>query len=91
MLQLYPGAVRRAVLLRPAAALEQAPAADLHGTRVLALTGTRDFFRAEAPKLTAALTAAGAEVTRRALDAGHEITTADEAAVQHWMTGETDD
>lgn len=91
VLQLYPGAVRRAVLLRPAAALENPPAADLAGTRVLALTGARDFFRAEAPKLTAALAAAGAEVTLRALDAGHEITTADEAAVQHWMTGETDD
>ena len=49
MMQLHPGLVRNAVLLRATKVLEEAPEADLRGTRILAVMGDHDLFGAHCP------------------------------------------
>lgn len=87
VMQLNPGAIHRAVLLRAVQALDSPPEADLAGTRVLMLTGTRDPFARKAPPLEEALNAAGAGLDARLIDAGHELTQADTDAVRAWLDG----
>lgn len=88
LLQLYPGVIRKAVLLRGMQVLEDAPALDepaLAGTRVLLVSGTHDPFAKHAPALEAALNAGGADLTVVANDAGHELQPTDEAIVAGWL------
>ncbi|MFD1881237.1 VOC family protein [Paracoccus pacificus] len=85
VLRLQPGVVRRAILLRAVEALEEPPAADLNGTRVLMITGSRDPFGKMAPALEAALKSGGAEVTARVVNAGHELSPEDLVVARAWM------
>lgn len=88
MVQLYPGLIRQAVLLRGIQVLEQPPAlaADaLAGTRALLLSGARDPFARMAPALEQALRQGGADLQAETLPAGHELAAADLAAVQAWL------
>ncbi|KGJ19172.1 VOC family protein [Paracoccus sanguinis] len=87
ILRLHPGVLRRAVLLRGIEVLDDAPAADLTGTRVLMTTGARDPYGRMAPPLEASLKAAGADVDARLIEAGHELSGADLTAVQGWLAG----
>ncbi|MFD2813645.1 alpha/beta hydrolase [Paracoccus aerius] len=48
---LHPGLIRRAILMRPMAVLEDLPAPDLSGLSVLTLTGARDPYGPHAPRL----------------------------------------
>ncbi len=82
---LHPGAVRRAILLRGIAALEDPPAPDLDGADVLLLSGARDPFARMAPALEQALREAGATLDARVLDAGHDLTGADLEAARDWL------
>ena len=82
---LHPGAVRRAILLRGIAGLDDPPAPDLHGTEVLLLSGARDPFARMAPALESALHAAGATLDARVLNAGHDLTEADLEAARDWL------
>lgn len=88
IMQLHPGVVRRAILLRPVQALENPPAADLAGTRVLMLSGLRDPFNRMAPALEQALVAGGADLDARLIEAGHELAQADLDAATEWMAEE---
>lgn len=85
VLQLHPGVVRRAILLRALQPLEAPPAPDLTGTRVLMLTGARDPYGRFAPPLEQALRRAGAGVAAETLDAGHELTARDEEIAARWL------
>lgn len=82
---LHPGVVRRAILLRGIAALDDPPAPDLSGADVLLLSGARDPFARMAPALEAALRASGATLNARVLGAGHDLTEADLEAARDWL------
>ena len=85
VIQLHPGAVRRAMLLRGLQALENPPPADLAGTKVLMLDGRNDPFAGKAPELRDALQARGAEVASRDLAADHELIEADITEAAEWF------
>jgi phospholipase/carboxylesterase len=82
---LHPGLFGRAVLIRPMMVLEEAPAADLSGSRVLMLTGAKDAYMSYAAPLEQALAAAGAEVTHKVIDAGHGLSPEDEVVIRAWF------
>ncbi|WP_282603471.1 VOC family protein [Paracoccus sp. PARArs4] len=84
---LHPGLIRRAVLIRPMLALEDPPATDLSGSRVLTLQGARDPYGTHAPALNEWLAANGADLRAEVLDAGHEITQADLDLATEWLPG----
>lgn len=87
-LLLCPATVRRAVLLRGMAVLEDPPHPELPPTSVLILTGAHDPYVSHAPALADQLRAAGVEVTMETLDAGHELTEADELAAKRWLAAQ---
>lgn len=84
--QLYPGLIRNAVLLRAINVLEETPEADLGETRIFAIAGDRDPFRAQTHLLEKRLRTAGAKITVGAVSADHEIGPHDIDAVQQWLT-----
>lgn len=88
IMQLHPGLIRQAVLLRGIQVLEQppVPAPDaLAGTRPLLLSGARDPFARMAPALEQALRAGGADLQHDTLPAGHELAPADLDAARNWL------
>ncbi|MFC6486831.1 VOC family protein [Nitratireductor sp. GCM10026969] len=85
VIQLHPGVVRRAVLLRGIQTLEKPPALDLSDTSVLALTGRDDAFARNAPALADALLAHGARVDSLELSANHELAAADVTESTEWI------
>ncbi|MBA4490704.1 VOC family protein [Paracoccus sp. S1E-3] len=88
IMQLHPGVVGRALLLRGVQVLEDPPAADLTGTGVLMLNGARDPFSRMAPALEKALATGGAEVDARIIEAGHELSPTDLAAGSEWLAAQ---
>lgn len=85
VMQLHPNTVRRAILLRPVQALEEAPLADLTGARVLLLTGDSDPFGRKGPALEAALRDGGADVDSRRIAAAHELVPEDAQMSSDWL------
>jgi phospholipase/carboxylesterase len=85
VIQLHPGVVRRAVLLRGIQTLEKPPALDLSDTSVLVLAGRDDAFARNSPALTYALMAQGARVDSLELSANHELAAADVAESAEWI------
>lgn len=86
VLQLHPQAVRRAVLLRPVQALEDAPKVDLAGAKVLMLNGATDPFGRMAPALEQALIAGGTDLENHTLSAGHDLTPEDIVQAKSWFS-----
>lgn len=86
ILELGLGAVQSAILLRGLQVLENPPASDMAGVRVLMLTGDRDPYGRLAPPLEAALRAGGADLTAKLLRAGHELTAEDIEAAKDWLS-----
>lgn len=84
-IQLHPGVVRRAVLLRAIQALEDPPPADISGTSVLVLEGIDDPFAGMAPAVADALVASGAQVEVRKLLADHQLAAADITEAAEWI------
>ena len=84
---LHPGLIRRAILMRSMAALEDLPQADLTGVSVLTLTGARDPYGPHAPRLNDWLSAQGATLDARVVQAGHDIVADDLTAATDWMKG----
>ena len=82
---LYPGALKRAILLRAMPALDPLPEVDLTGTEVLTLSGARDPYGVHAPRLDGWLRAHGADLTAETLPAGHELTQADLVRAKAWL------
>ncbi|MCX8281481.1 VOC family protein [Phyllobacterium sp. 0TCS1.6C] len=87
MMQLHPGLVENAVLLRAGKVLEETPGADLSGAKILMVVGEHDVFGAHAAGLEADLRAAGAEIDTLRIDAGHETGPLDIEAVRSWLAG----
>ena len=85
IMELHPGVVRRAILLRGIQVLDNPPAADLAGARVLMLNGARDPFARMAPALEQALKAGGAEVEAETLPGGHELSPDDLTLAAKWL------
>lgn len=88
VMALYPGVIRRAILLRAVPVLDPLPAADLAGTDVLVIAGRDDPYGGNAPALLAWLEAAGASLTARAVPGGHELTDDDERIARDWSHGD---
>ncbi|SNR34720.1 ring-cleaving dioxygenase [Paracoccus sediminis] len=84
---LQPGLIRRAILMRPMAVLEDLPRADLAGLAVLTLAGARDPYGPHAPRLNDWLAAQGADLDARVVQAGHDLTADDLTAAAGWMAG----
>jgi phospholipase/carboxylesterase len=87
VLLLRPEALAGAVLLRPMMPLRAAPVANLSGKSVLLLSGVMDPIASAdgTTRLAAALGATGAEVVRRDLPTGHELSQADIAVARSWL------
>ncbi|MBZ9656417.1 VOC family protein [Phyllobacterium lublinensis] len=85
MMQLHPGLVRNAILLRATKVLEEAPETDLSGTKILAVKGDHDLFGAHSPALQEELRLAGAELTVVSVVAGHETGDHDIDAIREWL------
>ncbi|CAN7566026.1 VOC family protein [Rhizobium sp. LjRoot254] len=84
---LHPGLIRKAILLRPAMVLEEAPVADLTGGRVLMVSGVKDPYVSYARALEQALAAVGADVVHETIDAGHGLSMEDQAVAAKWLRG----
>lgn len=82
---LYPGIIRRAILLRAMPVLEALPQADLAGTKVLALSGARDPFGQYADGLEGWLRQSGAVLDARVIEAGHELASGDVSIGRAWL------
>ncbi|WEF24911.1 VOC family protein [Paracoccus sp. S3-43] len=87
---LSPGLIRRAILMRPMAVLEDLPQADLTGLSVLTLTGARDPYGPHAPRLNDWLAARGATLDARVVAGGHDLSPDDLAEAADWMKGPQD-
>lgn len=85
VIELHPGLVRRAMLLRGVQVMEDPPAGDLSETRALMLDGRDDALAAEAAALADALVARGVHLDRREVPAGHELAPADAAEAADWL------
>ncbi|MDG4884305.1 alpha/beta hydrolase [Mesorhizobium sp. WSM4884] len=90
LMLLHPGLVRQAALLRAMPVLDEAPATDLAGTRVLIIAGAADqTYGPFAPAMVMLLSARGAEIDARIVASGHEFGEADAAIARHWLAGPT--
>lgn len=83
---LHPELARRAILLRPAAVLEEPPVAALAGASLLLLTGSEDPYRDLAAPLETALRQAGAAVETHVIAAGHALTAQDRDLAADWLS-----
>lgn len=91
LLLLRPGILQGAVLLRAMTPLEPAQAADLGGTPVLLLSGRQDPIvpRENVEHLATLLREAGAEITIRWSDGGHQLEAAEIEAARDWLSRQT--
>ncbi|SER80380.1 phospholipase/carboxylesterase [Tranquillimonas rosea] len=82
---LYPGRIRRAILLRPLMPLEDLPQADLSSLRLLTVTGAEDPYGRLAPRLNDWAEASGATLDARRLPTGHGLTHGDLDLARGWL------
>ena len=87
VMQLHPGIIRKAVLLRSMNCLEGKPQADLSDADVLSLSATDDFYGPLAQEVEDRLRDAGARLTAQTLDANHGIGAEDEKIAGAWLVG----
>lgn len=85
LMLLHPGLVRRAILLRGVAVLDDAPAPDQTGSNILLLSGAHDPFARMAPALEASLRSAGATLDARIVPTGHDLGAPDLEAAKSWL------
>lgn len=87
MIMLRPEIFAQAVLIRPLQPLEDPAPPGLHGKQILVLRGRRDRIipSQSTDRLVQQLKSAGAEVTTRMIDAGHEVTPEDMEAIRQWL------
>lgn len=85
VMALHPGVIRRAILIRAMAALEEMPDPDLTGVEVLMLSGVHDPYGRHAPALEDWLRARGADLDARRIEAGHELAPQDMVAAKSWL------
>jgi phospholipase/carboxylesterase len=89
VLLLRPGTLNSAILLRGMVPITPLTEPKLAGTRVLICSGTRDpIIPVENPeRLAAMLRRAGAEVTLRFEEAGHQLVFDEIVAAKNWLAG----
>ncbi|MFC0279868.1 VOC family protein [Falsigemmobacter intermedius] len=88
VMQLYPGVVSRAILLRAVQVLDEPPQADLSGASVLVIEGEKDPWALRAPELLRALREAGADLRAETLvGEGHELGQQDLQLARDWYQG----
>jgi phospholipase/carboxylesterase len=87
MLLLRPRTLQGGILLRAMVPLTQPPEADLSGRSLLLVSGQHDPIipPANGERLAAMLTRAGADVTRRMLPVGHQLSQADISVAREWL------
>jgi phospholipase/carboxylesterase len=87
MLLLRPEVLQGGILLRAMVPLAQPPKADLSGRSLLLVSGQQDPIipPANGERLAAMLTRAGADVTRRLLPVGHQLSQADISLAREWL------
>ncbi len=85
ILSLHPHLIRRAVLLRSMAVLENPPVADMSDAQVLVISGEKDLYGPYAQFLAERLRAGGAKVELATVPGGHEFDDADVPVVQEWL------
>ena len=86
ILQLRPGLIRRAILLRAMNVLVEPQKVDISGTDVLIVSGRSDNpYGPEGSKLAELLRQAGAAVEVREIEAGHELSEADAVEARAWL------
>lgn len=85
IIQLYPGVVRRGILLRSTQVLKEPPAVDLFGTSVLMLNGQNDPSAPKASALADTLKLHGALVELRELPVGHGLADEDVSETDEWI------
>jgi phospholipase/carboxylesterase len=85
MLSLHPHLIRRAVLLRSMAVLENPPAADMSDANVLVVAGEKDLYGPYAQPLAERLRDGDAKVELATVPAGHEFDDADVPVIQEWL------
>ena len=87
VLLLRPGTIKSAVLLRAMVPLVPPQPPQLSGTRVLICSGTRDPIipLENAQRLAAMLRKAGADLTLRIEEAGHQLVFDEIAAARNWL------
>jgi phospholipase/carboxylesterase len=90
MLLLRPRTLQGGILLRAMVPLAQPPEVNLSGRSLLLVAGQHDPIIPEAngERLAAMLTRAGADVTRRALPIGHQLSQADISIAREWLARE---
>ena len=86
---LHPEVFSCAVLIRPMLPLQNPPLPDLRGKQILVLKGRHDAIipSAGTDQLIKTFQRAGADVTTRDMDAGHEITARDVGEILEWLSG----
>ena len=86
---LRPEVFSCAVLIRPMLPLQNPSMPDLHGKQILVLKGKHDAIipSAGTDRLVQLFQRAGANVTIREMDAGHEITARDLDEISEWLSG----
>ncbi|SFD50841.1 VOC family protein [Roseivivax sediminis] len=87
VMALYPGLVRRAILLRAVMPLEEPPEPDLSDVQVLTVTGADDPYSRHAARLNDWLQDCGAAVDPREIAAGHGLSDADQTMARDWLVG----
>ncbi len=85
VMQLHPGLVRRAVLLRASQVLEAPPVQDFAEANVLILEGSDDSLVGDATPLAENWRARGATVDDRVLPVGHALSDSDVSEVAAWL------
>jgi phospholipase/carboxylesterase len=87
MLLLRPNSLQGGILLRAMVPLSQPPEANLSGRSLLLVSGQHDPIipPANSERLAAMLTSAGADVTRRVLPVGHQLSQADVSLAREWL------
>ena len=85
---LRPEVFTCAVLIRPMLPLQNPPMPDLHGKQIIVLKGKHDAIipSAGTDRLVHLFQRAGADVTIREMDAGHEITARDLDEISEWLS-----
>lgn len=89
VMALAPGLIRRAILLRGLAALDELPPVDLSGVEVLSLSGESDPYAQGATRLEDWLRASGADLEAKVLRVGHGLSLQDTTEAQQWLDRHT--
>lgn len=85
VMALQPGMIRRAILLRAIAVLDDLPDTNLAEPKVLTVTGAQDPFGQRGPQLDSWLRQCGAAVETHTIDAGHQLAPADGTIAAEWL------